>query len=304
LLERWKLKQGPIDILICENLRDASKIFREGLSKLLPADFPFDSMVGLVETCTGKMVPIMTKEQTEKDPLLIFAEAHNTLIVDKKGFKGTIPKVMNLEAKGNITAYVDRKLFVHNMGHAVIAYLGYVTNPEMKYVWEAIGEKHIRRAVKEAMWESSRALIMEYPEEFNEENMKEYIDDLIRRLSNKALGDTIYRIGRDVPRKLSRNDRLIGPLLLSMKHSISAPYITITAAAATLFRAKDENGEMFEKDRVFAEQIYPRGIDFVIKEICGLDFEREKEIVDNIRDAYSFVIKDPKNWFRWDKLRS
>jgi acetyl-CoA carboxylase alpha subunit len=89
-----------------------------------------------------------------------------------------------------------------------------------------------------------------------------------------------------------------------MKHSISAPYITITAAAATLFRAKDENGEMFEKDRVFAEQIYQRGIDFVIKEICGLDFEREKEIVDNIRDAYSFVIKDPKNWFRWDKLRS
>jgi len=304
LLKRYELNRRPIDIIICENVRNASKIFREGLSKHLPEDYPLDSIVGLVETSIGKMVPIITEEQKRIDPLLIFAEAYNTLIVDKRGFKGEIPKVEGLEAKENMAAYVDRKFFIHNTGHAVTAYLGYITDPCMKYIWEALNNKNIRGAVEGAMWESGRALIAEYPREFNEENIKEHIDDLIRRFGNKALGDTIYRVGRDIPRKLSRNDRLIGALLLNAKHDIPAPYTTFGAAAATLFRGRDEKGELFENDRIFAEGIYPHGIDFILKEVCGLDFKRERKNVNNIKEAYDFIIKEPRNWFSWLKLKA
>jgi len=303
LLKRYKLNRRPLDILICENVRNSSKIFKEGLSKHLPEDYPIDSMVGLVETCIGKMVPIMTEEQRREDPLLIFAEADNTFIVDKKAFRGEVPEeVKELEAKENITAYIDRKLFIHNMGHAITAYLGYLTDPDMKYIWQAISEKNIRRAVEGAMWESGRALIAEYPD-FNEENMKEYIDDIIRRFGNKALGDTIFRVGRDLPRKLSRNDRLIGALLLTVKHQVPAPCITLGVAAAMLFRGKDEKGKLFEKDRVFAEELSSNGIDFILKEICGLDFERDKNLVDNIKEAYDFITRDPKNWPSWLNIK-
>lgn len=303
LLKRRELGRGPIDIIICENVRDASKILRDGLSKRLPEPYLLDSLVGLVETSIGKMVPIMTEEQRREDPLLIFAEAYNTLIVDKKGFKGQIPKVEGLEAKDNMAAYVDRKLFVHNLGHAVTAYLGYITDSEIKYIWEAISDDSIRRAAKEAMWESGRALIAEYPQEFIERNMKEDIDDLVRRFGNKALGDTIFRVGRDVPRKLSRNDRLIGALLLDAKHGVRSPCTALGAAAAMLFRGKDERGEMFGKDRIFAEETYPRGIDFVLKEVCRLDFERERNLIDSVKEAYDFIDKDRKNWFSWLNLK-
>ncbi len=303
LVKRFELNRAPIDILICENIRGGSEIFREGLSKHLPRDYPMDSMVGLVETVIGKMVPLMTEEESEKDPLLIFGEAFNTLIVDKKGFKGELPKVEDIEAEENITAYVDRKLLIHNMSHAVTAYLGHITNPDMKYIWEAISEKHIRRAVRGAMWESGRALIAEYPDEFNEEDMKEYIEDVLRRYNNKALGDTIYRVGKDVPRKISRNDRLIGALLMDAKHGVPAPCTTLGVAAAMLFRGKDEKGETHEKDRVFAIETYPRGIDFILKEVCGLDFKRERNLINNIKEAYEFIIKDPKNWFSWLNLK-
>lgn len=299
LLERVKRNGTPIDIIICENIRDASKLFREGLSKLLDKSYPLDSLVGLVETSIGKMVPIMTEEQRKKDPLLVFAEAYNTLIVDKKGFKGEVPKVQGLEAKENMAAYVDRKLFIHNMGHAVTAYLGYIANPEMEYIWEAANVDRVRSAVEGAMWESGRALIAEYPGEFNEGNMKEHIDDLVRRFCNQALGDTIYRVGRDVPRKLARNDRMIGALLLEERHSIHAPCTTLGTAAAMFFRAKDEKGELYEKDKVFAEKIYPLGIDHVLREICNLDFKRERTVIDEIKKAFQFLSKGPTNWFSW-----
>jgi len=299
LLKRLELKKGTTDIIICENVRDASKIFRDGLSGHLPSSYPLESLVGLVETSIGKMVPIMTEEQKAEDPLLIFAEAYNILIADKKGFKGEIPKVEGLEPKENMTAYVDRKLFVHNMGHAATAYLGYITSPEMKYIWQAVGDEHIQRAVEGAMWEAGRALVAEYPQEFNEQNMKEHIDDLIRRFGNRALGDTIYRVGRDIPRKLARNDRMIGTLLLEEKHGIPAPCISIGTAAAMLFRGRDENGELYERDRFFVEQVWPRGVDYILREICGLDFEEEKSTIKRIMEAYRFIVKEPKNWFSW-----
>jgi len=296
LLKRIEQGGGPIDIIICENVRDASQIFREGLSKHLPADYPLDSLAGLVETSIGKMVPIMTEEDRRRNHLVVYAEAYNILIADKKGFKRGVPKVNGLEAKENMAAYVDRKLFIHNLGHAITAYLGYVTDPTMKYVWEAVSIRNIRGTVKEAMWESGRALIAEYPKEFNKKNMREHINDLIRRFGNKALGDTIYRVGRDIPRKLSRNDRLIGALLLDAKHGISAPCTTLGTAAAILFRGRDEKGELYEKDRIFAEEA-SRGIDYILKEICDLDPVGEKVLIDNIKEAYDFINTDPKNWF-------
>jgi len=299
LLTRLELNRAPIDIIICENIRDASKIFREGLSRHLPESYAIDSMIGLVETSIGKMVPIITEEQRREDPLLVFAEAHNILIADKRGFKREVPNIEGLEAKENMDAYVDQKLFIHNMGHAVTAYLGYLSNSEMKYVWEAISDDCIRKAVDGAMWESGRALIAEYPEEFNEENTKMHIDDLIRRFGNKALGDTIYRVGRDISRKLSRNDRMIGALLLEQKHDIPAPCTTIGTAAAMLFRGRDEGGSLYDNDRVFVEQVCPHGIEYILKEVCGLDPQQDRTITDNIKKAYEFVIKDPHNWFSW-----
>ena len=302
LVKRLKSEKRPLDIIICENIRNSSRIFRDGLSKYLPEDYPLDSMVGLVETSIGKMVPIMTEEQKKKDPLLIFAEAYNKIIVDRKAFKLGVPKIEGIEPKDNMAAYVDRKLFIHNMGHAATAYLGYITDPEMKYIWQAIENKHIRSTVKSAMWESGESLIREYPKEFNRQNMEEYIDDLIRRFDNKFLGDTLYRVGRDLPRKLSRNDRLIGALLLDQKNSVSAPCTTIAAAAAMFFRAKDEKGNLYVKDKIFAEEIYPRGIDYILEQVCGLDPKKDRIVFQEIKETYQVIEADPKNWM--DAIKS
>jgi mannitol-1-phosphate 5-dehydrogenase len=296
LIRRRNLGRGAIDILICENIRDASKLFREGLLKFLPKDYPIDSAVGLVETCIGKMVPLISEEEKREDILMVVSEAYDKIIADAKAFRSGVPKVDGIIPKENIAAYVDQKLFVHNMGHAVTAYLGYITNTNMKYIWEAVNVTPIRKAIEKAMWESGEALIREYPSEFNRKNMKEYIEDLIHRFNNKALGDTIYRVGRDLQRKLSRNDRLIGALLLDKKHFVPFPYTSLGVAAAFLFRGKDEKGRLYSTDEFFVKETYPRGIDFILEKICGLNPDKEKNIINAIKEKHKIIIKNPKNW--------
>jgi len=295
--ERINQGKGPIDIIICENIRNSPSLFREGLLKYLPKSFPLDSAVGLVETSIGKMVPIMSKEEKRKDPLLIYAEAYNKLILDANAFKKGVPKVEGIEPKKNITAYVDQKLFVHNMGHSATAYLGYATDPEIKYVWEAIDDSQIRECVKRAMWESGKALIHEYPSEFNEKNMKDHIENLIERFGNKALGDTVYRVGRDLLRKLSRNDRFIGALLLDEKHNVPSPCTIMVTATAMFFRGKDEYGQLFSRDKEFAEKFFPLGIEFILKNVCGLNETLESNLVGKIKHSYFRIMKNPGKWY-------
>ena len=123
-MRRSEQGDRPLDIIIAENLRAAADFFREKLSDALPTDYPLDELVGLVETSIGKMVPIMRAEDMKEDRLWVFAEAYNSLILDKRGFKNPIPNIQGLVPKENMQAYVDRKLFIHNLGHAASAYFG------------------------------------------------------------------------------------------------------------------------------------------------------------------------------------
>jgi len=292
---------GPIDIIIAENLRNAADHFRKGLREHLPEGFPLDDMVGLVETSIGKMVPIMTEEQKKGDPTLVFAEAYNTLIVDAKAFKNPIPNVQGLSPKENMAAYVDRKLFIHNLGHGICVYLGHLALPRARLTWEVIADPTLNAAVREGMWESARALIAEYPNEFNKQNLGEHIDDLIRRFANKALGDTIYRVGRDIIRKLGPSERMIGSLRMCAKHDVSAPTITLATAAAMLFRATDERGQMYARDEEFVKTIYPLGPEHVLRTVCRLkpgDPDDDK-VYRNVLAAHRFITESLDHGAPW-----
>ncbi|MFW6138902.1 MAG: mannitol-1-phosphate 5-dehydrogenase, partial [Spirochaetota bacterium] len=272
LAKRIRLDPGnPLDIIICENVKDSASLFKRSLKKLLPADFPLEAMVGLVETSIGKMVPIMPEEQKREDPLLVYAEAYNTLIVDRNGFRGPIPDIPELSPKQNMQAYVDRKLYIHNLGHAILAYSGYISSKGCTYIWEAAEDKELYRITKAAMWESGKAIIEEYPEEFKRSNISEHIQDLLSRFGNRALGDTIYRVGRDLYRKLGPDDRLVGAARCCLKHGIFPRYIGLGIASALFFKAVDENGQMYENDRSFHREELGRGADHVLGSICRLE---------------------------------
>jgi len=280
--------QPPIDIIIAENIRGGADYFSEALSKFLPPGFPLKKKVGLVETSIGKMVPIMKAEDIAEDPLWVFAEEYNTLIVDRRGFISGVPPLPQIKAVENIAAYVDRKLFVHNLGHAAAAYLGFRENPAYVYLWEPLENPELLKTVRACMSEAGEALHAEYPDDLNPADLREHIDDLLFRFRNKALGDTIFRVGRDLYRKLQKNDRLIGAMRLAEKHDCPYSRIAEAAAAAFFFRGADAEGKMFPKDARFAEEDFPKGPEHILAAVCGLSESdrREQAVMTEVISEY------------------
>ena len=269
-LRLTKFGLRPVDLIICENILDGAALLRGEFKKALPADFPLDKMLGLVETSIGKMVPIMSAKDRERDPLLVYAEAYNTLILDKKAFLAAIPQVPGLDPKDNMKAYVERKSFIHNLGHAMLAYLEGILGRDYTFTYEAVRDPELRATAKAAMWESGRALIAAYPDEFDETNQEEHIENLLKRFGNSHLGDTIFRVGRDVRRKLARDDRLIGAMRFDIERGVEPAVTAQGAAAACFFRKTDERGQAFEPDEEFRASDLARGLDHILARVCGL----------------------------------
>jgi mannitol-1-phosphate 5-dehydrogenase len=230
-------------------------------------------LAGLIETSIGKMVPIMPKKDVEDDILQVFAEPYNTLILDKKAFKNTIPEIEGLAPKENMKAWVDRKLFIHNLGHAAVAYLGYSYNAGFKYLYEALAVPEIYTEVRETMLQSANLLLAKYPDEFTTDSLTTHIDDLLFRFQNKALGDTIFRVGCDLQRKLGPNDRIAGAINLAIELGLPYNKIFNVLEKATTFRASGDDGQMLPADAEFAKLFETGGIQAILARVCRLNVE-------------------------------
>lgn len=272
LLRQKTHNYSALDIIIAENMANAANYFKTELEKILPHNYPIDDNVGLIETSIGKMVPIMRQKDYEADILQVFAEEYNTLILDKMAFKNSIPNIKGLEPKENMKAWVDRKLFIHNLGHATTAYLGYRHNQKFIYLYEVLDVPQINEAVKLTMQEAANLLVKKYPNEFTTTDLYSHIDDLIRRFQNRALGDTIYRVGCDLKRKLGPNDRLVGAIKLGIQ--LNMPYNKILEAyiAGCGFKATDEQGNRTKDDIDFSLKYETKGINWVLTEIGKLNY--------------------------------
>lgn len=228
-----------LNIIVCENLLSAGEKLRALVRESLPAvqQGNLDSLVGFVDASIGRMVPVVTDELRAADPLMVGAEEYAELPVDAKGFRGPLPEIKNLRPAENFGYYARRKLFVHNMLHALAAYLGALSGHE--YIWQCVEDRAIAGVLSQALSCIAPALEGEYgvPRAQTEQHGRE----LLARFANRALGDTVARVGRDTRRKLSRGDRLVGAALLCEKRGQPFDAIAMGIAAALLFKADPES---------------------------------------------------------------
>jgi len=253
--KRFKTNQKPLNIIICENLLGADEYLRELIGNELSdpeiKDW-FNQNIGLVEASIGRMVPVQTPQMQGDNPLRVCVEGFDILPTDKAAFKGEIPALHNMIPFTPFQFYIERKLFVHNMGHALTAYLGSLM--ELEYIYESIETPIVESLVLRAMNESAMALSkrhgVPYPEIY------EHVEDLIYRFGNRQLGDTAGRVGRDLRRKLSENDRMIAAINACIETNTPYKYICLGIAAALLFESDPLNTEMSREQ--------------ILSDICGL----------------------------------
>lgn len=258
------------DIILAENLRDASESFGKLLKDCQLPETILQNNVGLIETSIGKMVPIMTKEEMTLDPLLIYAEAYNSLILDAGAFKNAIPGIQGIAPKTNIKAWVDRKLFIHNLGHAIAAFFGNYLHPECHYMYEVLSDDEVKNLTGEAMKESGHILRAVHPKVFTQKDIEDHVADLIQRFQNRLLGDTVYRVGTDLQRKLGKSDRLAVPMHFGIQHQLPFRHIFAGYQAAMHFKAT-LNRVPNPNDLAVTEMFQQHGISRVLSEVSGLD---------------------------------
>lgn len=275
---RFENSTEPINIIICENLLGAGAIFKSLIQKELPKRLhsTLDERVGFVEASIGRMVPVMTKEMSGDNILRICVEPYNKLPVDKDAFVGSIPEIVNLQPYSPFDFYVKRKLFIHNLGHAACAYLGQIKGYE--FIWQAIADTQIRDSAKQAMMESAAALSKHYGLKLQE--MEVHIEDLLDRFSNKALSDSVARVGRDTLRKLSPNDRLAGSVHFCKGENLPYSAILKIISAALLFSYTSD-----ESTVKMHEMISENGTSDFLKSWCKLSADDARKVMDIERNT-------------------
>lgn len=264
IIQRAILKiKKPINIIICENMYESAKFFKNAINKNIPKKFKhyFNQKVGFVEAVIGRMIPILSEAEKKKSPLLIRAEKYCILPVDKSGFKGKAFRIKNMVLCKNFLGYIERKLYMHNTSHAICAYLGWLK--KYKYIYQAIRDREIRKIVLLALDEATRVLVKR--DKITLQTHKRYINDLINRYNNKFLKDTIERVAKDPIRKLAVNDRLIGIAKLCLKYKIEPINISIgIAAALNYFNENDKEAKILNC------RLNKEGLEKILNDICKI----------------------------------
>lgn len=270
-----KLRTHPLNIILAENIRNGAAEINE----LVQAEFTkigepeameaFRKKVCFLETSIGKMVPL----QEDHSSLNVYCEPYNILIVSGKNYLGEKPDVEEIHWVDNINAWVDKKLFIHNLGHASLAYYTRSKYPNEVYLYKGLLDFHIKWKVKQVMLEAGNILLAEYSDIFTETEIKEHIGDLIKRFQNPYLKDTVTRVGQDLSRKLHKKDRILGAIILGKQHAL--PYSFIMDAFLTALEF--EKREVHNRDSEINRRYLTTGLREILLSICGLAYDNPLE---------------------------
>ncbi|RLM23471.1 mannitol-1-phosphate 5-dehydrogenase [Brenneria alni] len=252
----------PLNIIACENMVRGTSQLKQHVLKLLPEDKLewVVEHVGFVDSAVDRIVP--PSEAGNSDVLAVTVETFSEWIVDQTQFSGEPPAIPGMELTDNLMAFVERKLFTLNTGHAITAYLGQQARHQT--IRDAILDPEIRAVVRGAMEESGAVLIKRYG--FDAGKHAAYINKILSRFENPYLHDDVERVGRQPLRKLSAGDRLIKPLLGTLEYQLPHDNLIIGIAAALHYRSEQD-----PQAQELAALLQNLGPQAALAQISGLD---------------------------------
>jgi len=246
----------PLNVVIAENLPLDEHQVHDLRNNLFAYDLRpiyrdyVERNVRLVSAIAEITVPDQTVQS--HDGLDINVEGGDfPLLMDDGAFPDQIQPLVGTRHIPDIHAYRERKSLIHNLGHAILSYLAAAKG--YKDPARAMMDPSISPIVQQAMTESAAALAVKYPGIFTMADLTAYINGLLSRYSNIALGDTVARVARDPIRKLDRSDRFFGALENTISSGLPYEAILFGITAATRY-AERELG-LAEKIKFVADRL-------------------------------------------------
>jgi len=269
-----KAKAKATIIYTAENNNRAAEILQEAVAQKIGALSP--GRVQFLNTVIGKMSRVVTnpaetearcegsrglrkqggfRSEIAQRKLATIApglkraflvEQFNRIEVSRTRISGFRPGIEVFIEKDNLLPFEEAKLFGHNAIHALLGFIGalkgYTRMTELK------DDRDIMQIGRAAfLKESGAALVKKYAhlqdELFTQAGYRHYAEDLLQRMTNPYLADTVARVSRDVVRKLGLNERIFGTMQLALEHGIEPKNMALGAMAGIglLLKQPDEN---------------------------------------------------------------
>jgi mannitol-1-phosphate 5-dehydrogenase len=208
------------------------------------------SRVRFLNTVIAKMSGVISNPEeirtqglttiTPNEPRAFLVEAFNRILISKIQFgeldgEPSFQRGIEVfEEKEDLLPFEEAKLYGHNAAHALAAYLGAVMGVQrIADLREIPGVLPFLRAA--LIEESGAALVRRYAGVdplFTTKGYWRHANDLLTRMLNPYLLDTVERVGRDPERKLGWDDRLIGTMRMALHEGIEPRRYAIGVAAA------------------------------------------------------------------------
>ena len=229
-------------IYTAENNNHAAEILEKAVSGKNAA--PSQAKVQFLNTVIGKMSRVVTDHAEIAELKLktiapglkraFLVEQFNRILVSRTQIVGFKPGIKVFIEKDDLLPFEEAKLYGHNAIHSLLGFIGAVKGA--KSMTELKDDKVVMQIGREAfLKESGAALIKKYAHLgdglFTEAGFKDYAEDLLVRMTNPYLGDTIARVTRDAVRKLEMDGRIFGTMQLALEYGIEPKNMALGAMA-------------------------------------------------------------------------
>ncbi|MGB3731341.1 mannitol-1-phosphate 5-dehydrogenase [Microbacterium sp.] len=258
-LRRRDAGAAPLQVMACENAIGATDLLREAIIARAGDEWPsLAARAVFANTAVDRIVP----GQPEGAGIDVTVEPFYEWAIERGPFGDNPPHIPGAHFVDDLAPYIERKLFTVNTGHAATAYLG--AQAGFDRISDALADPGIHDAVSAALEETSALLAAKHG--LDPADLAEYRSTILRRFANPALPDTVWRVGRQPLRKLSRHERFIGPAAEAVERGLSADALLVAVAAALAF---DDPAD--EQSVQLQQRLRTEDAEVLASDVTGLD---------------------------------
>lgn len=272
-------KDTPAAIIACENMVGGTDALKGFIEEKISEDTKsnLSSKARFANSAIDRIVP----HQPEGSGLNVTIEKFFEWCVEEKPFDGKAPKIEGVHFVDDLKPYIERKLFTVNTSHATAAYYG--TQAKIPTIDKAMADKDINARVRAALKDTANLIVKAHGIGASEQN--DYVEKIIKRISNPALEDKVERVGRAPLRKLGRKERFINPA--SQLADIGESYEGLLGPIKQAFLFQNIEGD--EESTELAKILKDNDAASVVKKVCGLEsgklYDDIVKIVEEVQKA-------------------
>jgi len=236
----------PLKVMACENAINATDLLRDEIRA--QAEEGWDAIAGhavFANTAVDRIVPA----QAAGEGVDVTVEPFFEWAIEAPPFRGELPSIPGAHFVEDLAPYIERKLFTVNTGHAATAYFG--ARAGVDTIAAALEDSEIVAAVARALSETSALLVAKHG--LDPDDLTDYRETILRRFANPALPDTVWRVGRQPLRKLSRHERFVGPAAEAAERGLAVAGLVAAMGAALEFD-DPEDPQSVDMQRLLREQ--------------------------------------------------